>query len=370
VAERICTTTSFLSICLALGIASCGAHSTAAARAVAAPATAKAADASPPRSYRVVDATDPFWKFWDRFRDATPEQRLHGFRTLVIAENPSLFVDSVIGRDPLDPNELESRLPEWLASLDGRVDAMRGLHESVERDLERFDASFRRAFPDMSWGGSVYFTVSIDAFDGALRRVDGQPSLLFGIDKIERLYGKNANLAALFHHELFHLHHQALCAMPEPTPEGPNGLAAPLWTEGLAVYVAHHLNPGASLAELTLSEEMVTAADARMPALARELLGLLDDAREEDYRDFFLGAGKRDDLPKRVAYYVGYRVAASLAKQMPFEQLVRLCGSELRRAIELELRRMAGASLHQGLLGSAGTFGARFGPTPHAELPG
>jgi uncharacterized protein YjaZ len=154
------------------------------------------------------------------------------------------------------------------------------------------------------------------------------------------LYGDNANLSALFHHELFHVFHQELCAMPEPKPEGPNGLWPPLWSEGLAVYVSRALNPKATLRELTLSDELVSGVDAKRPALARELLRLLDDAREEDYRDYFLGAGQRDDVPKRAGYYLGFLVARSLSKQMPFDRLVRLCGEDLRTAIERELQRL------------------------------
>ncbi len=293
----------------------------------------------------MVDATAPFWKFWDRYGSAAPAARLAGFRSEVIAPNPALFQDGVIGRDPMNPDELEGRLPDWLASLDGRIDVMRALSGSVKSDLERFDQSFRQVFPDMHWDGTVYFTISVDAFDGAVRKVDGALALLFGIDKIALLYGKEANLAALFHHELFHLHHAELCKMPEPTEEGPNGLWPPLWTEGLAVYVSHHLNPKATLRQLTLSDEMKSEADAKLPALARDLLRVLDDAREEDFRDFFLGAGQRDDVPKRVGYYIGYRIASSLAKQMPFNRLVRLCGEELRAAIERELQRLIGQEL-------------------------
>lgn len=293
-------------------------------------------------SYRVVDATPPFWEFWREHARSGPGEREKAFRQLVIAKNASLFRDDVIGRDPTHPDELEARLPPWLASLDGRIDTMRALSASASRDLARFDGTFRRAFPDMSWEGTVYFTVSVDAFDGAVRKVDGKLALLFGIDKIALIYGKSARLEPLFHHELFHLHHQKLCAMPEPKPEGPNGLWPPLWTEGLAVYVSHHLNPGATLGELTLSDEMVRAADTKLAAIARELIGLLHDAREEDYRDYFLGAGQRPELPKRVGYYVGYRIARSLAKQMSFDELVHLCGDPLSKAVERELWRLAG----------------------------
>ncbi|MFO0565208.1 MAG: hypothetical protein U0263_06075 [Polyangiaceae bacterium] len=327
-----------------------------------APVTPRPAEPKPARSasYRVVDATGPFFEFWQRHEKSSPDARLAGFRELVIARHPELFRDDVVGKDPTISDELPARLPPWLASLDLRFDAMRALADSVKRDLPRFDQSFQQAFPDMRWDGAVFFTVSIDAFDGAVRKVDGKTALLFGIDKIALLHGKDANLAALFHHELFHLHHPTLCALPEPKPEGPNGLWPPLWTEGLAVYVSQRLNPKATLGELTLSAELVRATDERMALIAGELLQKLDDAREEDFRDFFLGAGQRPEIPKRSAYYVGYRVAASLARQMSFDRLVRLCGDELRTAIERELLRLKSAEP---------AAPAPMGQRPAAEFP-
>ena len=108
----------------------------------------------------------------------------------------------------------------------------------------------------------------------------------------------------------------------------------PLWMEGLAVYVSKQLNPKATWSELELSDDMVRDASAMLPALAKEIRPNLNATTEETYRDFFLGAGKRADLPKRSGYYVGYRVAARLGQGKNLSDLARLRGPELRRAVD------------------------------------
>jgi hypothetical protein len=289
----------------------------------------------------VVDATGSFWAFWEKYAAQDAEARVAGFREMVMAARPELFLVNVIGRDPTRPQEIDERLPGYVASLDARIAVMRALSASVREGLSRFDASFRRTFPTMRWRGTVYFTLSVDAFDGAVRMVAGEPALLFGIDKIALIHGADANLGPLFHHELFHVHHEMQCPSPDYQKEGPHGLYDPLWREGLAVYVSRVLNPGANNKQLLLDDEMVRRGTEMLPALAKELQSLLDDAKEEQYRDFFLGAGQRQDIPKRVAYFVGLRVVEKVAADRALPDLVRLCGPELRAAIEEALKKLS-----------------------------
>ncbi len=61
---------------------------------------------------------------------------------------------------------------------------MRHVSQTFRSDLTRYDQSFRQAFRNMSWAGTVYLTISVDAFDGAVRRIGTEPALLFGIDRI------------------------------------------------------------------------------------------------------------------------------------------------------------------------------------------
>lgn len=55
-------------------------------------------------------------------------------------------------------------------------------------------------------------------------------------------------------------------------------------------------------------------------------------------------AAASGDLPPRFGYYVGYLVARELARDLPFETLLRLEGPALREAMAKALRRLQGAA--------------------------
>ena len=118
----------------------------------------------------------------------------------------------------------------------------------------------------------------------------------------------------------------------------------PLWSEGLAVYVAATLTPDATPAELLLKDPMTAEVDARQGALVRELREHLDDITEEKYRDFFLGSGQRADVPKRAAYLIGYRVARHVATATgaSLPELARLRRPELRDRVDAALAALEG----------------------------
>jgi hypothetical protein len=63
----------------------------------------------------------------------------------------------------------------------------------------------------------------------------------------------------------------------------------------------------------------------------------------DTYRDFFLGSGKRADVPKRAGYYVGLLVAQEVAKTRGWKELVRLRGEALRVAVDDALGKLAPA---------------------------
>lgn len=289
-------------------------------------------------SYRVVDATGPFWEFWRQAEGKPPEVQAELFKGIAVKAHPELFANHVIGIDPsVKDKTLDHRLVGYLASLPSRLEAMHKISLSLGRDLKQYDASFRATFPDMKWNGNVYFTVSIDAFDGALRKVDGKMALLFGIDKIAKIHGADADLGALFHHELFHVYQEDVNPRKEVPEDAPHGVLDPLWSEGLAVYVSKVMHPQATWKQILLSDEMIEQTTTKLPKLAGELRQHLDASTEEFYRDFFLGAGKRADVPIRCGYYMGFRIAERAAKGRTLSELARLAGPELRAIVDAVL---------------------------------
>lgn len=310
-----------------------GCHHAAPQPQAATPSTA--ASPAPPgvASYRVVDATDPFFSFVDDSSGLAEQDKIRAFRERVVGAHPTLFVPGVIGvAARRDHDDLDERLPNYFASLPPRLPAMRKLKAALRTDLQTHDARFRRALPDMAWSGTVYFTVSVDAFDGSLRTVNGEQALLFGIDKIAQIHGADVDLGALFHHELFHAYQATVNDSLTPS-ESSHGLILPLWVEGLAVYVSKQLNPQATSAQILLSDDMIASTDAKRPAIIREILASLDEASEETFRDFFLGSSTRTDVPKRCGYYLGYRVAQRLGENRTLQELARLKGAPLRAEV-------------------------------------
>lgn len=297
------------------------------------------------------------WAFWDEAEHLEPARRAPLFRQRVVERHPTLFSDAVIGLDPTRPIVLDDRIEAFLSTLPQRAAIMRRLSRSIEQDLARHQRSFLRLFPDFTWDGRTVFTVSLDAFDGALREVDGRMTLLFGLDKIAALHGDAADIAPLFHHELFHVHHLALLA---PEPGAPPRLYQALWFEGLAVHVAKSMHPHAAPVALTLTDEMLRVPAARQRELFGELLTHLDSSEPEVYRDFFRGSGSRPGAPPRMGYFLGLRVAEHVARataratgQTPgsgttLGKLARLRDPELRRAIADALAALAETTASRG----------------------
>jgi hypothetical protein len=293
---------------------------------------------APPATYRIVDATPTFWRYWEQARGLDQAEQVRLFLEQVVTAHPDLYTAEVLGLSEKKPfkEELAKRYPKYFQFVSPHFDTMRRLSEELQQKLPLYDARFRREFPDMSYTGEVYFLISLGGFDGATRQVKGKTALLFGVDMIAAIYGPTADVEPFFDHELFHIYHEQF---PDPGAEGTLGRA--LWREGLATYVSQALNPSVSERVLFgLPEDMPARARQLLPKLAGELRAKLDSKDREEYAAFFLGNGPRKDIPARSGYFVGYQVARELARTRTLSQLAHLHGSELRTAIVEALRRL------------------------------
>ncbi|MGE0328631.1 MAG: hypothetical protein AB7S68_40325 [Polyangiaceae bacterium] len=293
----------------------------------------------PASNYQVVDLMPEWWSYWEAAQSEPPARRVELFLEGMPKQHPAVFSANVLSKDPSVPFDLNARVSEFLEGAEPLVPSMRAISRNIRRDLPDHQASFQRAFPDFAWDGTVYFTVSLDAFDGAVREVDGKPVLLFGVDKIARLYGADVDLAPLFHHELFHVYH--LVTRTPFDPAHPDRMYQALWGEGLAVYVAKRLNPAATNRQLVLTDEMVEQGEAKLPKLAAEMLANLDSGDEAFYTDWFRGAGKRTDMPVRMGYFLGYKVAEVLGRSRSLKDLAAMKDPELRTQIGHALETLA-----------------------------
>ena len=193
-------------------------------------------------------------------------------------------------------------------------------------------SSFEAEFGPMRGYPPVYLVHSLGEFDGGTRSLPGGSFLMFGADVIARLH-LDHEVQPFFHHELFHLYHMR--------DFGECGaLWCGLWAEGLATYVASRLNPGATDAELLLTqpEPIRTAVDANRREAVCETLARLDSTDDKDGLALFGFNRLNEALPPRFGYYVGYLVAAEAGESRSLDQLAKLGPDEVRPLVEASLR--------------------------------
>ncbi|MBG9386533.1 hypothetical protein [Caenimonas aquaedulcis] len=298
-------------------------------------------------AYRVINLMPDYWAFFDQAmaQGLNDAGQAALFEKMVIARHPAVYTPRVLSIDESKPfsEQVATRYARIRAMNSGQTELMRRLSDSIGKDMRRYETRFREVFPDLAYDGDIYFLYSLGAFDGVVRPVNGKPALLFGIDMIAFVYGTDADPQPFFHHELFHLYHRQSRGMGR----GAGGkLVSPLWAEGLAVYVARTLNPQAGEVSIFgLPRGMPERAHGLAPQLARDILGRLDSTSRVDYERFFVAGRTRiPDVPVRSGYFIGYLVAAKLAKKYPLLELAHMRLPDLRPEIEAALREIAAGS--------------------------
>jgi hypothetical protein len=203
---------------------------------------------------------------------------------------------------------------------------------------------------------SIYVVPSIFQSNGQVRYVDDSIVVMLGPDVqtyVEVVIdsgraGMTSEIGIM--HELSHYHHWrvnaeiARSAKSFFRPGAYSSLYYNLWSEGFATWVARTLIP-TNPSTPSWARPRCLSWSELLPRLAREFLTRFESTREDDVRDLFYLSGKRKDIPLRSAYYVGYQVAAWLARtrtpaQLPSSRATS--SSVLARGPERDDRRSLG----------------------------
>jgi hypothetical protein len=279
---------------------------------------------------KLVDLTDDFAEAWEHTASMDDAARVAAFKAHFNPLLPGFYSHERFGDS--GPERLDKRLlkafetfPEQRAGIE---EVSSRFSDMIAPALTTFEAEFgpMRGYPP------VYLVHSLGEFDGGIRSLAGGNVLLFGADVIARLH-LDHDIQPFFHHELFHLYQAQFFPECETVWCG-------LWTEGLAVYVASKLNPGATDAELLLTEPepIRVAVDASRQDAVCETLARLDSADDADIGALFSFERLNETLPPRFGYYVGYLVAAEAGKTRSLQQLAKLRPDEARSLVEAYLR--------------------------------
>lgn len=320
-----------LILCIAFALAGCGRDSSPTSDA---PVAAQSA-----ASYRVIDITPDFWAFWSAAHGKPLEEQQRLLQTMLLERHPHIYTAHVLTLPDDEPLEeaMNARYERWLPRISPHIETMKKVSERIASDLPEYERSFRKTFPDMRYTGNVYFMCSFGGFDGAVRTVNGERTLLFGVDMIAYVYGEHADPQPFFHHELFHIYHSQFLDKDD------DRLFMNLWSEGLATYVAKALNPSAEGVNLFgLPLDMPERAAAMLPQLARELRENMDSTSPDTYARFFFGKDEHAEVPARSGYYVGYRVVEKIAPGRELRELAGMQPAEIRAAVEKALLELEG----------------------------
>jgi len=290
--------------------------------------------------FEIVDLVPDFFAFLD----AHGRHDVDAFLTEVVAAYPDVYAANVIGYE--DADALRQRVEAWLPTVD--VPAMRALHARFAPNLHGHAERFMVAFDDFDWDGAVFLIASVDAFNGAGRKVGDRGALLFGLDVIAGAQPPQ-DLAVLMHHELFHMYQAG----------GAEVIADALWVEGLATLASIELNPGTSDDAALPPSHLHDPADPQldapqrrvvwsrdMPEYADEigpaLLAALDSDDESDYARFFLGRATDDAAgqPVRTAYWYGLQIARHVCGGRSVRAVAHVPPARMRSAVRDAMRAL------------------------------
>ena len=174
-------------------------------------------------------------------------------------------------------------------------------------------------------------------FDAGLGSINGKNLLVFGLDTIARMEGRQANLPVLISHELFHIYHSSV----HPESKGQRGKDIPLWrlvwAEGLATYASQRLHPKADLSAVLRSPSLAASCEERLKPLVDLLLMNIDRSDTDAVMEWMSGRARTSDVPPRAGYYLGWRIATALGRSRSLRGLAVLPDAEIPLAMKREL---------------------------------
>jgi hypothetical protein len=292
-------------------------------------AATPAIGSAPPPGLRLVDLTDEFDRFATSTVGMADTERVAAFEKQI-----GPLADGFYSR-ARKPKNYDERVANHLKNYPLLRDGILAVSRDFHRLFGPARDSFQAVFGPVSSAQPVYLLDSMGEMDGGTRELNRKETLLFGADVSAKIhYGKD--MAPFFHHELFHVYHG-------PVMADCDALWCSMWEEGLATYVAKALNPQAGDAALMLDQPapIRPAVDANRTGAVCAVRPLLDSQKEEDYAALFYGNSHLPGFPARTGYYLGYLVAADLAKTHSLHRLAEMKPAEVKPLFDASLVRMA-----------------------------
>lgn len=257
-------------------------------------------------------------------------ERVAAMKKVLLAQYPEFY-----GRGT--PEKQDAAIARAIEAFPKLRDAYTDKAEKFGGAMQQHLDTYNKTFPHFRLTVPTAVLHSLHEMDGGTRELNGKLHLIFGADMLAYVNPKG-DPAPLFHHELFHVMHaeRFVCEEGKVWPQ--------LWREGLATYVSHALNPGASENDLLLNfpSGMAATTRAKLPQAWRELAAVLDSSEKPVYGELFMmNSAKPGELPRRRGYYLGYLIAQEAAKTYDLQTLAALDCQQVRGLVESTVQQLS-----------------------------
>ncbi len=281
--------------------------------------------------YQLVDLTDDFAAFFDRSGDLPLAQRISAMQTQFSTLIPGFYdfkrVASFATAEQYEQlyNQSFTQFPQQRSKI-----LQTATH--FESMLKPALVNFKAQFPDVAPLGTIYLLHSLGEMDGGTRTINDKTVFVFGADVMSKIYPLGQE-QTFFHHEIFHMYHRQFF-------NDCDQVWCYLWSEGLAVYVSHALNPKADDLQLglTMPRAIRPEVDANLKKAICAVTERFNSTETSDYGLLFRGKASPEGLPPRFGYYIGYKLAGEIAKKHSLQSMAHMSIAEVKPALENALR--------------------------------
>ena len=273
---------------------------------------------------RLLNYAPEFDSLEEDTRSLLPAARVKAFHEKFDRLLPGMYADA-------DQAAMDGKITRSLEDFPKIREAYRRTEQRFPGELDTAVAHFRKFFPDFEPPYPVYLLHDLSQRDGGTTTVNGQHVMLFGADMIARIHDDDS-LQPFLEHELFHLEHARHFADCDQ-------YWCQLWKEGMAVYAASVMTPGASDYQLLLEwpKPIRAPADARMAEALCFASANFDSTESAPLKQSFTSGEHAADLPVRFGYYIGYLTAQKAVRHRDFPDLARMDDETARPVVRAAL---------------------------------
>jgi hypothetical protein len=279
----------------------------------------------------IVSFLPDFYKFWEKAKDETLEQKISLWNKLFESKHEEFYQEVIYRGTGQDPTKLKaSRLKDFLGTLtDEDVQRMKGKEPIVQELISPAVEDMQKILPEEKGTISHYIIPSLNTTSGSARPFQGDMVVYYGLEVLSR-FKKPEDIKAVIAHESFHVFHFRRLFPYYRKKYGENislmaalqgeGLPFFSFMEGLTVYAIEKLYPDVSRPGLV--EKNVPLYEENFIPYTREFLKDLENFNYSTYQKYFIDGTRDPVIPEKFGYWLGYRITKSLAEKYSIQEMM------------------------------------------------